>query len=78
MILTAIKEGLVKRGLKIKLYRNYKSYKPDSLVHIIVANVPPRLPHELDYSSFEEPITSILEKHIAIKKSMSEPMTELS
>ena len=68
MILTAIRGGFVKRGPRIKIYRNYKSYKPDIFNHDILANVLPRLPQRLDYSSFEELINSILEKHIPIKK----------
>ena len=44
IILTAIAGGFVKRGPRIKIYRDYKSYKPDNLTHDIVANVLPRLP----------------------------------
>ena len=68
MILTAITGGFVKRGPRIKTYRDYKSYRPDILIHDILANVLPCLPQRLDYSSCEELINSILEKHIPIKK----------
>ena len=68
MILTAIRGGFVKRGPRIKIYRDYKSYKPDIFIHDILANLLPRLPQRFDYSSFEELINSILEKHIPIKK----------
>jgi len=63
MILTAITVGFVKRGPKIKIYRDYKSYKPDIFNHDILANILPCLPQRLDYSSFEELINSILETH---------------
>ena len=68
MILIAITGGFVKRGPRIKTYRYCKSYKLDIFIHDILANVLPRLPQRLDYSSFEELISSILEKHIPIKK----------
>ena len=58
----------VKRGPRIKIYRDYKSYKPDIFIHDILAHILPRLPQRLDYSCFEELINSILEKHIPIKK----------
>ena len=67
MIRTAITIGLVKRGLRIKVYQDYKFYKPDIFIHDIFANVLPRLPQRLDYSSFEEHINSILEKHMPVK-----------
>ena len=60
MILTG---GFVKRGPRIKIYRGYKSYKPDIFIHNMLANVLPRIPQRLDYSSFEELINSIMEKH---------------
>ena len=68
MILTALNGGFAKRSPRIKICQDYKFYNPDSLFHDIVTKVLPRLPHKLDYSSFEEPITSILEKYIPIKK----------
>ena len=68
MVLTAIAGGFIKRGPRIKIYWDYKSYKPDNFIHDIVANVLPHLTQRLDYSSLEEPINSILEKHILIKK----------
>ena len=68
MILTAITAGFVKRGPRIKIYRDYKSYKPDTFIHDILANVLTRLRQRLDYSSFEERINSILEKHLPFKK----------
>ena len=37
-------------------------------MHDIVTKVLPRLPHKLSYSSFQEPINCILEKHLPIKK----------
>ena len=68
MILTALKRGFLKRSPRIKIYQDYKSYNPDSLTHDIVTKVLPRLPHKLAFSSFEEPINCILEKHLPIKK----------
>ena len=68
MILTAIADGFIMRGSRIKIYRDYKSYKPENFIRDIVANVLPYLPQRLDYCSLEEPINSILEKHIPIKK----------
>ena len=67
MILPAITGGFVKRGPRIKIYWDYKSYKPDIFIHDILANVLLHLPQRLGYRSFEELITSILEKHIPIK-----------
>jgi len=68
MSLTAIKCGFVKRGPRIIIYQDYKSCKLDIFIHDILRNVLPRLPHRLDYCSFEKRINSILEKHIPIKK----------
>ena len=38
MILTAVRVGFVKRGPTIKIYQDYKSYKPDIFIHDILAN----------------------------------------
>ena len=65
---TAIKGGIIKKGPRIKIYQDYKSYKPDIFIYDMLANVLPRLPQRVDYSSFEGLINSILEEHIPIKK----------
>ena len=56
MILTAITGGFVKRGPRIKIYRDNESYKPDIFIHDILANAVPRLPQRLDYSSFSNKV----------------------
>ena len=58
----------IHRSPRIKIYLDYKSYNPDSLTHDKVTKVLPHLPHKLSYSSFQEPITCILKKHLPIKK----------
>ena len=68
MIATALKGGLIKRGAKAKVYRDYRSYKPDSLHYKIINNALPNLPYKVDYDSFEEAISGILEEHISTKK----------
>ena len=60
--------GFVKRGPRIKAYRDYKSYNPDKLNYDIVHNVLPRLSVRVDYDSLEDTITEILKQHIPIKK----------
>ena len=68
IILSAVTSGFVKRGPQIKISREYKSYKSNIFIYDIVANALPCVPQKLDYSSFEEHINSILQKHKPFKK----------